>query len=107
MENKRLDSAALAAGISPSYINAHGKPQSIGAETKRRLLAAMHGTTTGPQAVVPNVKVYTAGKNGVAGRGRGEFARLLTTEEGVHYKGRVTGGKNLTFRLHCRRATTP
>ncbi len=23
---------------------------------------AMHGTTTGPQAVVPNVKVYTAGK---------------------------------------------
>lgn len=45
MENKRLDSAALAAGISPSYINAHGKPQSIGAETKRRLLAAMHGTT--------------------------------------------------------------
>ncbi len=39
MENKRLDSAALAAGISPSYINAHGKPQSIGAETKRRLLA--------------------------------------------------------------------
>lgn len=46
MENKRLDSAALAAGISPSYINAHGKPQSIGAETKRRLLAAMHGTTT-------------------------------------------------------------
>ncbi|MFH7095039.1 4-alpha-glucanotransferase, partial [Klebsiella pneumoniae] len=25
MESKRLDNAALAAGISPSYINAHGK----------------------------------------------------------------------------------
>lgn len=108
MENKRLDSAALAAGISPSYINAHGKPQSIGAETKRRLLAAMHGTTTGPQAVVPNVKVYTAGKKmALPVEGRGEFSWLLTTEEGEHYKGRVTGGKNLTCRLRCRRATTP
>ncbi len=38
MESKRLDNAALAAGISPNYINAHGKPQSISAETKRRLL---------------------------------------------------------------------
>ncbi len=37
MESKRLDNAALAAGISPNYINAHGKPQSISAETKRRL----------------------------------------------------------------------
>lgn len=26
MERKRLDNAALAAGISPNYINAHGKP---------------------------------------------------------------------------------
>lgn len=34
MESKRLDSAAQAAGISLSYINAHGKPQSIGADTK-------------------------------------------------------------------------
>ncbi len=36
MESKRLDNAALAAGISPSYINAHGKPQSIAAVTKQR-----------------------------------------------------------------------
>jgi 4-alpha-glucanotransferase len=42
MESKRLDNAALAAGISPSYINAHGKPQSIAAVTKQRLLDAMH-----------------------------------------------------------------
>lgn len=45
MESKRLDSAAQAAGISLSYINAHGKPQSIGADTKRRLLDAMHKPT--------------------------------------------------------------
>ncbi|MCS5960212.1 hypothetical protein LNP74_10460 [Klebsiella pneumoniae subsp. pneumoniae] len=42
VESKRLDNAALAAGISPSYINAHGKPQSIAAVTKQRLLDAMH-----------------------------------------------------------------
>ena len=29
MESKRLDNAALAAGISPNYINAHGKPQAF------------------------------------------------------------------------------
>ncbi|MFC2818498.1 4-alpha-glucanotransferase, partial [Raoultella ornithinolytica] len=46
METKRLDNAALAAGISPDYINAHGKPQSIAAATKQRLLDAMHRTTT-------------------------------------------------------------
>ena len=62
--SKRLDNAALAAGISPDYINAHGKPQSIGAETKRRLLDAMHAVTATPVAVtpVPNVLVHTQGK---------------------------------------------
>ncbi len=64
MESKRLDNAALAAGISPNYINAHGKPQSISAETKRRLLDAMHQRTATKVAVtpVPNVMVYTSGK---------------------------------------------
>ena len=63
MESKRLDSAAQAAGISLSYINAHGKPQSIGADTKRRLLDAMHKTDAKASAApVPNVKVFTAGK---------------------------------------------
>ena len=63
MESKRLDSAAQAAGISLSYINAHGKPQSIGADTKRRLLDAMHKTDANASvAPVPNVKVFTAGK---------------------------------------------
>lgn len=64
MESKRLDNAALAAGISPNYINAHGKPQSISAETKRRLLDAMYQRTATKVAVtpVPNVMVYTSGK---------------------------------------------
>ena len=83
MESKRLDNAALAAGISPNYINAHGKPQSISAETKRRLLDAMHQRTA--------TKV----------EGSGEYSWLLTTEEGTQYKGHVTGGKafNLPTKL--------
>lgn len=73
MENKRLDNAALAAGISPSYINAHGQPQSIAAATKQRLLDAMHRTSTAAKAAVeplPSVKVFTHGKNAVAGGGK-------------------------------------
>lgn len=58
MESKRLDNAALAAGISPNYINAHGKPQSISAETKRRLLDAMHQRTATKVAVTVR---FTAG----------------------------------------------
>ena len=91
MESKRLDSAAQAAGISLSYINAHGKPQSIGAETKRRLLDAMHRTTAATQVAatpVPNVMVYTAGKKmPLAVEGNGEFNWLLTTEEACSTKG--------------------
>ena len=45
MDSKRLDNAALEAGISPNYINAHGKPQAIPADTKQRLLEAMSRTT--------------------------------------------------------------
>lgn len=86
MDSKRLDNAALAAGISPNYINAHGKPQSIGAETKRRLLDAMHRTAAAAKVAVtavPNVMVYTAGKKmSLAVEGHGEFNWLLTTEEG-------------------------
>jgi 4-alpha-glucanotransferase len=87
MESKRLDNAALAAGISPSYINAHGKPQSIGADTKRRLLmpciAADAKVAVTP---VPNVKVLPQAKNAAGGGGRGEFSWLLTTEEGISTK---------------------
>ena len=101
MDNKRLDNAALAAGISPNYINAHGKPQSIGAETKRRLLDAMHRTAAATKVAVtpvPNVMVYTAGKKmPLAVEGRGEFNWLLTTEEGEQFKGHATGGKSFNL----------
>ena len=104
MESKRLDNAALAAGISPNYINAHGKPQSSSAETKRRLLDAMHQRTATKVAVtpVPNVMVYTSGKKmPMVVEGSGEYSWLLTTEEGKQYKGHVTGGKafNLPTKL--------
>ena len=104
MESKRLDNAALAAGISPNYINAHGKSQSISAETKRRLLDAMHQRTATKVAVtpVPNVMVYTSGKKmPMVVEGSGEYSWLLTTEEGTQYKGHVTGGKafNLPTKL--------
>ncbi|HFK7270012.1 TPA: 4-alpha-glucanotransferase [Enterobacter asburiae] len=99
MESKRLDSAAQAAGISLSYINAHGKPQSIGADTKRRLLDAMHkADAKASVAPVPNVKVFTAGKKmPLAVEGLGEFSWLLTTEEGHQHKGHATGGKTLNL----------
>ncbi|MBE3470744.1 4-alpha-glucanotransferase [Enterobacter cloacae complex sp. P15RS] len=99
MESKRLDSAAQAAGISLSYINAHGKPQSIGADTKRRLLDAMHKTDAKASGMpMPNVKVFTAGKKmPLMVEGRGEFSWLLTTEEGHQHKGHATGGKTLNL----------
>ncbi len=65
MESKRLDNAALAAGISPSYINAHGKPQSIAAVTKQRLLDAMHCSTAATKVAVnplPNIRYRLTAK---------------------------------------------
>lgn len=98
MESKRLDSAALAAGIGPHYINAHGKPQSIGAETKRRLLDAMH-LTSAPKAVaapLPPVVVYTHGKKmPLEITGSGAFEWALIAEEGQQHKGHTEGGKKL------------
>lgn len=98
MESKRLDNAALAAGISPNYINAHGKPQSISAETKRRLLDAMHQRTATKVAVtpVPNVMVYTSGKKmPMVVEGSGEYSWLLTTEEGNAVQRPCNGGQSV------------
>ncbi|WP_318392207.1 4-alpha-glucanotransferase [Enterobacter sp.] len=103
MESKRLDSAALAAGISPQYINAHGKPQSIAADTKQRLLDAMHRSEKrGAAAPIPAVKVFIQGKKmPLPLDGSGEFTWTLTTEEGQQHKGKASGGKafNLPTRL--------
>ena len=99
MESKRRDNAALAAGISPSYINAHGKPQSIAAATKQRLLDAMHRTATAVKATVdplPAVQVFTYGKKmSLPVAGQGEFHWILTTEEGKQYQGQARGGETL------------
>ena len=100
MESKRLDNAALAAGISPDYINAHGKPQSIGADTKRRLLDAMHRPAIDSVAAtpIPNVMVLTYGKKmALPVSGSGEFSWILTTEEGQQHHGKASGGKNLSL----------
>lgn len=101
MESKRLDNAAQAAGISPSYINAHGKPQSIGADTKRRLLDAMHHSSTATKVAVtpvPNVLVFTHGKKmSLAVEGNGDYHWLLTTEEGAQHQGNASAGKALTL----------
>ncbi|MCY0627450.1 hypothetical protein OVX87_01775 [Klebsiella pneumoniae] len=98
MESKRLDNAALAAGISPSYINAHGKPQSIAAVTKQRLLDAMHRSTAATKVAVnplPNVKIFTHGKMSLPVAGRGEYQWILTTEDGKQYQGKTRGGETL------------
>ncbi len=97
MQNKHLEQAALAAGISPNYINAHGKPQSITVQTKQRLLDAMHSApAAGSTPPVPVVQVFIHGKKKVLPVvGKGNFQWQLTTEAGKHYQGEVSAGANL------------
>ena len=101
MDSKRLDNAALEAGISPNYINAHGKPQAIPADTKQRLLEAMSRTTTLKKvAVTPvaNVLVFTSGtRMATVLEGNGDYTWQLTTEDGKQHKGHVLAGKKLTL----------
>ncbi|WOZ77783.1 4-alpha-glucanotransferase [Kosakonia sacchari] len=98
MESKRLEQAALAAGISPNYINAHGKPQSITVKTKQRLLDAMHPAPAVAASAppVPVVQVFIHGKKKVLPvAGKGDFQWQLTTETGKQYQGDVRGGATL------------
>ncbi len=101
MESKRLDSSALAAGISPNYINAHGKPQAIGAETKRRLLDAMNSDVAPKAAAkspLPPVLVVTKSRRmQLTPQGRGEYTWLLTSETGEQFNGVARGGEALTL----------
>ena len=101
MDSKRLDNAALEAGISPNYINAHGKPQAIPVDTKQRLLEAMNRTTTLKKvAVTPvaNVLVFTSGtRMATALEGSGEYTWQLTTEEGKQHKGHAQAGKKMVL----------
>lgn len=99
MESKRLDKAALAAGIAANYINAHGKPQDIPAETKQRLLDAMNHTPAqrvpagGP--VPPTKIVIQSKKMTLPVDGKGEYHWILTTEDGEQHSGQVKGGSVL------------
>lgn len=101
MDSKRLDNAAQAAGIAANYINAHGKPQAIPAETKLRLLEAMSRTAAPKKVAVtplPNVQVFTAGsKMTLPLEGHGEFTWLLRTEEGKQHKGHAIAGTKLAL----------
>jgi 4-alpha-glucanotransferase len=108
METKRLDNAALAAGISPDYINAHGKPQSIAAATKQRLLDAMHRTTTAAKAAVvplPPVQVFTHGKKmSLPVAGRGEFSGSSPPKRGNSIKAKCVEGRASRCQPNCRKA---
>ena len=97
MQSKRLEQAALTAGISPNYINAHGKPQSISAQTKQRLLDAMHPVPAAESAApVPAVQVFIHGKKKrLVVSGKGQYHWQLTTEAGKTYQGEVSGGGDL------------
>ncbi|MGF6437631.1 4-alpha-glucanotransferase [Kosakonia sp. 1610] len=97
MQSKRLEQAALTAGISPNYINAHGKPQSISAQTKQRLLDAMHPVpATVNAAPVPAVQVFIHGKKKrLVVSGKGQYQWQLTTEAGKIYQGEISGGDDL------------
>ncbi|MEW7312664.1 4-alpha-glucanotransferase [Buttiauxella gaviniae] len=101
MDSKRLDNAALEAGISPNYINAHGKPQAIPVDTKQRLLEAMSRTTTLKKvAVTPvaNVLVFTSGtRMATVLEGNGDYTWQLITEDGKQHKGHALAGKKLTL----------
>lgn len=100
MDRKHLESAALEAGIASSYINAHGKPQSIAMDTRQHLLAAMGEAlnVAHQPSVVPVVQVFTVGKRmALPVNGAGAFHWRLTTEEGKQYHGQTQGGKKLTL----------
>jgi len=98
MESNRLEQTALAAGISPSYINAHGKPQVISEQTRQRLLAAMHAAPESALPPVPVVTVLRPGKRkALEVSGKGEYQWQLITEEGKLYNGETRGGESLVL----------
>ncbi|WP_436877302.1 4-alpha-glucanotransferase [Siccibacter turicensis] len=100
MGSKQLEKAAQAAGISPTYINAHGKPQAIADDTRQRLLDAMHPTAAESSAAtpLPAVRVFTRGsKMALSVGGKGEYHWTLTTEQGKQHTGTAQAGGDLTL----------
>lgn len=103
MDRKSLDQAATLAGIAANYINAHGKPQAISAQTKQQLLAAMGRTSVPPDsqtetAPLPPVKVFTFGSAmQLPMAGSGDYHWQLQTEKGDLHQGRISAKKTLTL----------
>lgn len=103
MDRLSLEQAATLAGISASYINAHGKPQDISPETKQQLLAAMgsrqaiHERQT-ENVPLPGVKVFTFGSPvQLLVAGSGDYHWQLQAENGERYQGRISAQKVLTL----------
>ncbi|MEI2266721.1 4-alpha-glucanotransferase [Erwinia sp. CGal63] len=100
MEENALEQAASEAGIAAGFIDAHGKPQAIAAETRRELLQAM-GWQAGRQPSsrpVPAVKVFTrGGRFALPIDGEGEYFWQLREEQGGARQGRVNGKMTLTL----------
>jgi len=103
MGSRSLAQAATLAGISASYINAHGKQQAISSETKQQLVAAMGGkqaiherqTHTAP---LPGVKVFTAGSPiQLFITGTGDYHWQLEAENGERSQGHISGQKTLNL----------
>jgi len=100
MENNALEQAAMEAGIASGFINAHGKPQAIAAETKRDLLQAMGWSDARRTLVspVPTVKVFTEGSRfALAVSGEGDYGWLFTQENGSTQQGKVKGRMTLAL----------
>ena len=106
MENNALEQAAMEAGIASGFINAHGKPQAIAAETKRDLLQAMGWSDERrtPVRPVPTVKVFTEGSRfALSVTGEGDYSWLFTEENGSSQQGKVKGRMTLALpeRVPC------
>ena len=103
MDSLSLTQVATLAGISASYINAHGKRQAISSETQQQLVAAMGGK----QAVyerqrktspLPGVKIYTVGSLALLSvAGSGDYHWLLQTEDGTQTEGYLCGQSTLNL----------
>ncbi|QCR34746.1 4-alpha-glucanotransferase [Nissabacter sp. SGAir0207] len=100
MDEKQIDHAATLAGISASFINAHGKLQAIPAATKLKLLTAM-GREEGPPSAagpLPPVKVFTFGlPMSLPLAGKGDFSWVLEQEDGSRVEGRASGRKSISL----------
>lgn len=95
MDAKKLQKAALAAGIAPTFTNARGKPQEVSVETLHTLLAAM-AVPVRSRAPLPPCKVLLRRRSQqLQIGGKGDWLWQLQTEKGKTFRGKVSGGEVL------------